>query len=210
MFVPLVWRTDEGDNCSSASGDCGSMAIVGSDPSGAATSSAANDSPDADSATPTSHYLSKPGIHRFIGVAMVLVMVFAILLIWLYCYKRKTSTYPHRVSAYFCCGRRRKKSKWTNVALPVAEQSPEVEPQTPVVSEKERSQMLQSEPRGLIKEVSGGVVMYTEVPRPAMPKRERHSVDWDFERVRGVHYEARSPHRHPERGRSLRKSDNRR
>ncbi|KAF8912716.1 hypothetical protein CPB84DRAFT_1841161 [Gymnopilus junonius] len=210
MFVPLVWRTDDGDNCSSARVYCSpSVAIVASDPSGAATSSAVNDSPDADPTTANPSYINKPGVHRYIGIAMVIVMVVAILFTWLYYSKRtkdKTSPYPHW-STYFCCARRRKKSpKWSNVPSPVAEQTPDPEL---VVSEKERFRMLQSEPRGLIKEVSGGVVMYTEVPRPAMPKRERYPADWEFERVHGVRYEARTPHRHPERSRLSRKIDNR-
>ena len=74
-----------------------------------------------------------------------------------------------------------------------ADELAEHEPRSPTVSEKERSKMLQSEPRGLIKEVSGGVVMYTEVPRPAMPKRERYPVDWEFERAHRARFEVSPP-----------------
>lgn len=57
--------------------------------------------------------------------------------------------------------------------------------------EKARNLMLQSEPRGVIKEVSGGVVMFTEVPRPVRT-RDRYPqppVDWEFEHVHGVRFE---------------------
>ncbi|PPQ64383.1 hypothetical protein CVT26_002090 [Gymnopilus dilepis] len=229
---PLVWERSDQPHSSSippvqfavrAQAE-GSMAIVGSDPSGAATTSAVNDTPDPD--TPSPYVNDKPGVQRFIGIAMVAAMLLAILFVWLYTSRRpkpdsssksQTPTYPHSARSYFCCGRRRKRassSKWTEVALPVAEQSAdelaEHEPRSPTVSEKERSKMLQSEPRGLIKEVSGGVVMYTEVPRPAMPKRERYPIDWEFERAHRARFEpSRSQHRHSERSRPPRKTSTR-
>jgi hypothetical protein len=57
--------------------------------------------------------------------------------------------------------------------------------------EKARNLMLQSEPKRVIKEVSGGVVMFTEVPRPVRT-RDRYPqppVDWEFEHVHGVRFE---------------------
>ncbi|KAF5312606.1 hypothetical protein D9619_003210 [Psilocybe cf. subviscida] len=75
--------------------------------------------------------------------------------------------------------------------------------------EKTRNRMLQAEPGGMVKQVSGGMVMYTKPPRTPAPavmrqarERSRHpqqqqqqpvAADWQFEHVHGVRFELCGP-----------------
>ncbi|PPQ88621.1 hypothetical protein CVT25_010198 [Psilocybe cyanescens] len=177
MFLP---RADgESDSCPSGHVYCtpsGTAAIVGTG--------------DGDSGSDTTtNYSSKPGMHRFIGIAMVIVLLVIVLVSWL-CYIKRTRKETWRGSArsILCCGSRRTPSTLPSTS---GSEAFNVRPTTPAVSEKERSTILQSEPRGLVKEVSGGVVMFTEAPRAALPGKDRYPIGWEFEHVDGVRFEVR-------------------
>ncbi|KAH9486883.1 hypothetical protein JR316_0000948 [Psilocybe cubensis] len=182
MFLP---RADgESDGCPSGHVYCappsGTAAIVG------------NQSGDSDSGSGNTTYANKPGMHRFIGIAMVIVLLVVAFVSWL-CYIKRTRKESWGASAramLCCCGPRRGGG---NSSKTSGSDASNVRPVTPVVSEKDQrrsSVLLQSEPRGLVKEVSGGVVMFTEAPRAALlPGKDRYPVGWEFEHVDGVRFE---------------------
>lgn len=146
-------------------------------------------------------YSSKPGVHRFIGIGMVTVLVLIAFALWL-----RFAKYPRRKLAaagwqWGWCGPRPKPADSAASGDAPGAGNDDAEAQRAEKGEKERerererarNQMLQAEPRGVIKEVSGGVVMYTEVPRPpALVPRSRDRVptgEWAFEHVHGVVFE---------------------
>jgi hypothetical protein len=143
-------------------------------------------------------------MHRYIGIGMVAAMALVAVALWMY-YAR----YPRRHLARLF----RTRSDHDRLADGGTEKGggEEDDEDVKVVdspvdgsgakrkrpatssSEKERARnlMLQSEPKGVIKEVSGGVVMYTEVPRAARgrDRQPQSPVDWEFEHVHGVRFE---------------------
>jgi len=207
MFIP---RSESDEDCPPGHISC-TISIVG-------TSDSASGLTDPDNTTTVSpdSYLRRPGAHRYIGIGMVVGMAIVAVGLWMY-YAR----YPRRHLARLF----RTRSDHDTIAngdtqkgggddgddgdVKVAVDSSAggggAKPKRPTTSssEKERARnlMLQSEPKGVIKEVSGGVVMYTEVAR-AVRGRDRHPqspVDWEFEHVHGVRFEARSPNHHPDK-----------
>ncbi|KAF9481377.1 hypothetical protein BDN70DRAFT_542122 [Pholiota conissans] len=218
MFLP---RNTDVESCPSGHVSCTptNIAVSGTDPS---TTSETAGSPS---------YVSKPGMHRYIGIVMVVIIVLFGFALWVYFAKyprRKLSALSERWG-WSCCAQRLKaqsspekptagdisRSSSTSsssshcsrggdkeggeaVARNNEGESGKRRAEKEKLREKERNLMLQAEPRGVIKEVSGGVVMYTEVPRPALlPRRDRHHgprAEWDFEHIHGVRFEARSPH----------------
>ncbi|KAF9569626.1 hypothetical protein CPC08DRAFT_2198 [Agrocybe pediades] len=188
----FIRRTDvEADGCPSNRINCDSgtsMAIAGSSHSGDPMDSA---STSTDSTT-TTQYVDKPGLHRYIGIVMVVVLIVLIIIGWAWYMRRKRQRIAREAEAEQAAG----DSPNLSEGGVVDEKTPNSRfgPLTPVVTEKERSLMLQSEPRGVIKEVSGGVVMFTEAPR-IHPGKDRYPVDWEFEHVKGVRYEAKKSQR---------------
>ncbi|KAF8973977.1 hypothetical protein BDZ97DRAFT_412617 [Flammula alnicola] len=225
MILPRT--DDESDVCPPGHVSCSpsNIVVVGSNDGTSTT----------DNSTQSTHssYLDKPGMHRYIGIAMVAVLVLVIFALWVY-----FARYPKRKLAHIsqsCCGRRKKSSNTlrapgesssstTSSSRSGSEDGedddadddanaagrPKAKPsrrRSEKEKEKERNLMLQAEPKGVIKEVSGGIVMYTEVPRPALlPRRDRYPrADWEFEHIHGVRFEiifyliqqARTPPRHP-------------
>ena len=202
MFIP---RGENGEDCPPGHVSC-TISIVGNSDS---TSGLTN--PDDTGTIPPDDYLRRPGAHRYIGIGMVVALAIVAVGLWMY-YAR----YPRRHLARLF--RTRTRSDHDTLAnggakkgggedgddgdVKVAVDSPVdddggAKPKRPTTSssEKERARnlMLQSEPKGVLKEVSGGVVMFTEVPR-AVRSRDRHPqspVDWEFEHVHGVRFEVR-------------------
>lgn len=177
MYIP---RADgESDGCASGHVYCtpntGSVAIVGD-----------NSGDTADGPSTTNYKNNKPGLHRYIGIVMVMILVIVAFCSWVYYMKRSRPSSPTGSNGsgdWICCGSRKKSPSTSGEA-------PEDSPDMRAISEKERSTMLQSEPKGLIKEVSGGVVMFTEAPRPAvLPSKDRYPMGWEFEHVKGVRFE---------------------
>ncbi|KDR85047.1 hypothetical protein GALMADRAFT_315338 [Galerina marginata CBS 339.88] len=193
MFIHSPRTDDEGDACPSGHVYC---APSGSGSGGNTTTASSNSS---DSLSGNS------GMHRFIGIAMVIVMVLLAAAAWLYyakVTKKRKRAGGSSWSSYLCCGRWKKSAPTipgdnnSEAPLDMLGKPKMEDAKTPItyVSEKERSMMLQAEPRGLIKEVSGGIVIYTEPPRAAaLPGRDRYPAAVDsnrgFERVHGVRFE---------------------
>lgn len=198
MFIP---RSENDEDCPPGHVTCTTSIVVNSDNGPDVTNP--NDPSDT-STVPSNSYLQRPGAHRYIGIGMVVVMALVAFGLWMY-YAR----YPRRHLARLF----KRRSDHDTVANGGMEKGSDgdgdgnvkvvdtpvdgsgAKPRRPPTSssEKERARnlMLQSEPKGIIKEVSGGVVMYTEVPRAARG-RDRHPrspVDWEFERVHGVRFE---------------------
>ncbi|KAF8203602.1 hypothetical protein BJ912DRAFT_202273 [Pholiota molesta] len=212
MFI----RGNDIESCPSGHVSCtpANIAVSGTDPS---TNSDPAGSPS---------YINKPGVHRYIGIIMVVAIVLVGIVLWAHLAKfprRKLSELSQRCG---CCSARRSKplseksnpgeisstsTSSSNTSRGEFKEGGEAaagdeagaksdrrRAEKAKLREKERNLMLQAEPRGVIKEVSGGVVMYTEVPRPALlPRTDRNPrTEWEFQHVHGVRYEARSPHRH--------------
>jgi hypothetical protein len=199
MFIP---RGESDEDCPPGHVSC-TISIVGNSDS----SSGLMNPDDTTTTIPPDSYLRRPGAHRYIGIAMVVALALVAIGLWMY-YAR----YPRRHLARLF----RTRSDHDTVANEGTEKGGEggddgdvkvavdpsadgggAQPKRPTTSssEKERARnlMLQSEPKGVIKEVSGGVVMYTEVPR-AVRGRDRNPqspVDWEFEHVHGVRFEVR-------------------
>lgn len=211
MFIP---RGNDIESCPSGHVSCtpANIAISGTDPS---TNSDPAGSPS---------YVSKPGMHRYIGVIMVVAIVLIGVVLWAYLAKyprRKLNELSQRCG---CCSARRSKSlseksnpgdisSTTSTSSSntsrgefkegdkeggeaaagdeAGAKSDRRRAEKAKLREKERNRMLQAEPRGVIKEVSGGVVMYTEVPRPALlPRSDRYPrTEWEFQHVHGVRFE---------------------
>ncbi|KIM48151.1 hypothetical protein M413DRAFT_22691 [Hebeloma cylindrosporum] len=198
MFVP---RADNDEDCPPGHVSC-TISIVGNSDS---VPGATN--PDDTTTIPSDSYLQRPGAHRYIGIGMVVAMVLVAVALWMY-YAR----YPRRHLARIFNTRSDHDTLANGVAekgggggddddgdVKVVDSSVDggggAKPKRPTTSssekERARNMMLQSEPKGVIKEVSGGVVMYTEAPR-AVRSRDRYPqppVDWEFEHVHGVRFE---------------------
>jgi len=200
MFIP---RTEGNEDCPSGHVSC-RISIVGNSDNASGLTNPGDDT----TSIPPDSYLRRPGPHRYIGIGMVVAMVLVMLALWMY-YGR----YPRRQLARIF----RKRSDHdtqvnegtekgggglgedgdgdVKVDSTVDDSGAKLKRPATSSSEKERArnQMLQSEPKGVIKEVSGGVVMYTEVPRAARgrDRQPRSPVDWEFQHVHGVRFEVR-------------------
>jgi len=184
----FIRRADiEADGCPLNRVNCvagPSVAIAGShsgDPMDSASSST-------DSTDSTTQYVNKPGPHRYIGIVMVAVLAFIMVLVWIWYLRRRKLQRARDAEAELSASSSQSMMEEKQGDGIETKTKSKARPPTPVVSEKERSLMLQSEPRGVIKEVSGGVVMFTEAPR-VHPGKDRYPVDWEFEHVKGVRYE---------------------
>jgi len=177
------------------------------------------------------YYLSKSGLHRYIGLTMVAALALLIF-VWWWLHTRKSrskdgtgldesedgakialpklSPLPRR--SWFCIGKRKSSTRPPDLEMS-AQGDKEVVVQAQRVtktSEKEVKMprwMSQSRvPKGLVKEVSGGMVIYTnrnsDLPGPTRPKstvppprRDRYSrsidlnEDWHMDHTYGVQYE---------------------
>ena len=186
----LIQRTGDVEACPSGHLSCSSTNIA---VAGGTDSDPLSTTPDAPVANTT--YYSRPGVHRFIGIGMVIALAVVGFALWVYFAK-----YPRRKLAAMglCVGRAKagaapKAGEAGDAALGGAPDDAEAQRAARDEKEKEkvRNLMLQAEPRGVIKEVSGGVVMYTEAPRPALPPRRDRlpTAEWAFEHVHGVRFE---------------------
>ena len=199
MFIP---RTENNEDCPPGHVSC-TVSIVGSSDNASGLTNSGDDTP---TTVPADSYLRRPGPHRYIGIGMVVALVLVMIALWMY-YGR----YPRRQLARIF----RKRSDHDTPVNEGTEKGGgglgedgdgDVKVDSSVVdgkqkrpatssSEKERARnlMLQSEPKGVIKEVSGGVVMYTEAPRAARgrDRQPRSPVDWEFQHVHGVRFEVR-------------------
>jgi len=160
-------------------------------------------------------YLSRPGPRRYIGIGMVVAMAFVVLVLWMY-----YAQYPRRHLTWIYGSRLDHDSSLVNEGgtaessekdgervghdadIKVVDSSADGSGSKPTQKSKRprttrsqreqaRNRMLQSEPRGVIKEVSGGLVVFTEVPRPVRTRDRcpQPPVDWEFEHVHGVRFE---------------------
>jgi hypothetical protein len=181
------------------------------------------------------YYLSKSGLHRYIGLTMVAALALLIF-VWWWLHARQSrskdgagrdesedgaelalpklppSSLPRR--SWFCIGKRKLSTRLQ--APPDLEMSAQGDKEV-VVQEQRVTKtseievkiprwMSQSKvPKGLVKEVSGGMVIYTnrnsDPPGPTRPKstvpppRDRYSrslnpnEDWHMEYTSGVQYE---------------------
>lgn len=161
----LIQRTGDVEACPSGHLSCSSVNIA---VAGGTDSDPLSTTPDAPVANTT--YYSRPGVHRFIGIGMVIALAVVAFALWVYFAK-----YPRRKLAEmgFCVRRAKagaapKAGEAGDAALKGAPDDAEAQRTARDEKEKEKARnlMLQAEPRGVIKEVSGGVVMYTEAPRP--------------------------------------------
>ncbi|CAA7266488.1 unnamed protein product [Cyclocybe aegerita] len=197
MFVP---RTDaELDGCPSDRILCvPSSAILGT-----TDTASARGTDDDDTGSYDPNYMLRPGVHRYIGIIMVSVLAVLAILLWVYVARYRKSATPRD---FWCCTGKRKPAKpgpfeREEEGASTAASSTEtlsgvkeghggeqrVSRQGGGVSEKDGH----VDARGVIKEVSGGVVMFTQAPKAAWRgARDRESHH---------HYSPRShrSHGHP-------------
>lgn len=180
------------------------------------------DPPNDGSNTVPAFDYGKQGPHRYIGIAMVVFMIALAVAFWVYWTRfRKAksrsgselsselsppTSSTSRSSWFRCIVRAKSSSPPTNTegTLGVGkldEKSPLPKPLLTVEREKERKRRAGRHSASgyqkgrVIKEVSGGVVMYTEVPLPKpslSPARDRHlsgTAEWQMEHVHGVCFE---------------------
>ncbi|KAF8807457.1 hypothetical protein BYT27DRAFT_7256058 [Phlegmacium glaucopus] len=156
--------------------------------SGVACSSSSPDTTPSDTSSGMDPSLmERPGARRYIGIAMVLGLFLIIFLAWLYLGK-----WPRRIFRQYCCCSKRLPKPIDNVR----EDAP-----TPAMSSEKDSSIVGSSEKGLSKEVSGGMVVFTQVPK-ALGAKDRYPVEWEMDHVHGIKLETRIPQRHHARNAS--------
>jgi len=164
MFLPRA----ESDGCSSSD-------VTSCSPNAASSDSNGNLGFDPS-------LLERPGARRYIGIGMVVGLLFIVFLVWLY-----RGKWPRRILRQYCCCCSRRSQP---LLEPVDDNIRSSGTPTPTTSsEKDKSTL------GLVKEVSGGVVIFTRVPK-ALGGRDRFPVEWEMDHVNGIQLEPRTPQRH--------------
>lgn len=117
--------------------------------------------------------MEKPGTRRYIGIGMVVGLLFLIFLAWLY-----RGKWPRRVLHKHCCCCSRRSKQLQSVDEPRVESTPSMS------SEKEGSTQEDSQ-----KElVSADMVVFTQVPK-ALGGRDRYPGEWEMEHIHGIRLE---------------------
>lgn len=126
----------------------------------------------------------KPGGRRYIGIGMVIGLFLIVFIIWLY-----RGKWPRRMlRQYGCCSccSRRSQQPPESVVDDNRENSGTPTPILP--TEKDRRRTLGDADRELVKEVSGGMVVFTKVPK-ALGGKDRYPVEWEMDHVNGIRLE---------------------
>lgn len=165
IFSPLPSMFIPRDGCSKSDSTC-------SNPSNAAPS-------DSDTTGVDPSLMEQPGPRRYIGVAMVLGIVFIVFLAWLYLGK-----WPRKILRQYCCCSSRSKQ------LPKSTDDGREDTPTPTMSSEKEGTTVEVSDRGMVKEVSGGggVVVFTQVPK-ALGGKDRHPAEWEMDHVHGIRLE---------------------
>ena len=117
------------------------------------------------------YYMNKQGPHRYIGIAMVAVLILIVFLVWVY-----RGRWPRKMLQQYCYCRRSKE-------LP----DDETPPTQTKSSEMHKS--TQGDSDQLVKEVSAGMVVFTNVPKALRAKDGHHPVEWEMDHVNGIRLE---------------------
>jgi len=127
-----------------------------------------------------SSLMDNPGTRRYIGIGMVLGILFIIFLVWLW-----RGKWPRRMFHQHCgcCSRRSKQ-------IPTS--TDHTRGESPIPSMSSEKDALE---KGFVKEMSGGVVVFTPIPK-ALGKKDRCPLEWEVEHVNDIRRETRTPQRH--------------
>ena len=116
-----------------------------------------------------------PGAHRFIGVAMVAGLILIVFLVWLY-----LGRWPRKMLQQYCCCCRRSEEP----PKPIDEETP------PIQSTSQEGDERTAQDSEKVKEVSGGMVVFTKVVPKALRKKDRRQpAEWEMDHVNGIRLE---------------------